>query len=361
MSAVIPSTRFVTTRRCPEPASAGRASPRDSVWGRPSAKSRVTPRETGTLSPSPRKAENSEKEKVVLSKTTPCRLLLTSSGLTTPSMKRSLRNLLKARKSSGNPKVVYIVDGIVGNGGSAAQAHQSICADFASVGVRNVACVELKNTSPEKLANCLNGVDCIYVDQGNTFYLRYQMRTSGFDTLVGHLVRETGVVYVGASSGSICAGRTISVAFWKGWDNPGFGTPWDLSNVGYAGLDLIPGGKSLFPHFNANWKSLVQEKRKELDHDVVVLDESTAYTADEDDDTSSSAASSTPTPPTSQARKGERPPLSPGRPGPYPVRRVPTPFFDWTAPRTSRSSGFSVSPIRSSTADPLHPVTWGRV
>jgi len=304
-------------------------------------------------------------------------------------MKRSLRNLLKARKSSGNPNVVYIVDGIVGNGGSAAQAHQSICADFASLGVRNVACVELKNTNPEKLAKCLNGVDCIYVDQGNTFYLRSQMRTSGFDTIVGHLVRETGVVYVGASSGSICAGRTISVAFWKGWDNPGFGEPWDLSEVGYAGLDLIPGGKSVFPHFNANWKSLVEEKRQELDHDVVVLDECTAYTAEEDDDTSSSAASgtpmsptshtrkgeltprspgtsstaasSTPIPPTSHTRKGELTPLSPGRPGPFPVRRVPTPIFDWTASRTLRGSGFSVSPFRSSTVDSLHAVTWGRV
>lgn len=341
MSAVMPTTRFVTTRRCQEPASAGRASPRDSVCAKPSAKSRVTPRETGTVSPSPpRKPQSSEKETVSHSRDRPCRLLLTSSGLATPSMKRSLRNLLKARKPSGNPKVVYIVDGIVGNGGYAAHAHQSICADFASLGVRNVGYVELKNTTPEKLASYLNDVDCIYVDQGNTFYLRYQMRTSGFDKLVGHLVRETGVVYVGASSGSICAGRTISVAFWKGWDSPGFGTPWDLSKVGYSGLDLIPGGKSVFPHFNANWKSLVEEKRKELDHEVVVLDESTAYTV-EDDDTSSSVAS-TPMSPASHIRKGERPPLSPGRPGPYPVSRL-TRSFDWTSPRTSRSSGFSVT------------------
>ena len=48
------------------------------------------------------------------------------------------------------------------------------------------------------------------------------------------------------SSDSICAGQTISVAFWKDRDNPGFGTPWDLSNVGNAGLDLFPDDKSLF-------------------------------------------------------------------------------------------------------------------
>ena len=170
--------------------------------------------------------------------------------------------------------------------------------------------------------------------KGRHFIWGITLRTSGFYTLVGHLVRETRVVCVGASSDSICAGRSISCAFWKGCDNPGIGTPWDLSNVGYAGLDLIPGGKSLFRHFNVNWKSLVPEKRNELDHDAVVMDVSTAVTAGEDDDTSSSTASSTPTPPTSQARKRERPPLSPGRPGPFSARRVPTPFFEWTGPRT---------------------------
>ena len=73
------------------------------------------------------------------------------------------------------------------------------------------------------------------------------------------------------------------------------------SNVGYDGLDLIPGGKSLFPEFNANWKSLVPEKRNELNHVVVMIDENTAFTAEKDGDTSSSVASSTPTSPTSQA------------------------------------------------------------
>ena len=78
-------------------------------------------------------------------------------------------------------------------------------------------------------------------------------------------------------------------------------------------------------YFYANCKSLVEKRRKELVHDVDVLNESTAYTADENYVTSSSAASGTPSPPTSQARNRERPPLSAERPGPYPVRRVSTP------------------------------------
>ena len=86
----------------------------------------------------------------------------------------------------------------------------------------------------------------------------------------------------------------------------GVWTLWDLLNVGYAGLDLITSAKSLVPHFNVNWKSLVQEKQYELDHDAVVMDVSTAVTAVEDDVTSSTAASGTLTPPVSQAQKKKK-------------------------------------------------------
>ena len=105
-------------------------------------------------------------------------------------------------------------------------------------------------------------------------------------------------------------------------------------------------------YFYANCKSLVEKRRKELVHDVDVLNESTAYTVDENYVTSSSAASNTPTPSTSQARNRERPPLSAERPGPYPVRRVSMPFFDWTTPRTSGSSKYSVSNVSRRTVKP---------
>ena len=70
------------------------------------------------------------------------------------------------------------------------------------------------------------------------------------------------------------------------------------------------------------------EKQQELDHVAVEMDVTTAVTAVEDDVTSSTAASSSLTPPASQAQKHERQPLSSGRPGPYSVQGVPTPFSD---------------------------------
>merc|ERR1719205_317012 len=97
------------------------------------------------------------------------------------------------------------------------------------------------------------------------------MHTSGFDELVPPMVKYDGVVYIGASSGSIVAGKTIETALWKGWDDPGYGTPWDLSSIGYDGLDLLPGGKSVFPHYASKWKPLVERRRGELGHHAIVL------------------------------------------------------------------------------------------
>merc|ERR1712032_421465 len=144
------------------------------------------------------------------------------------------------------------------------------------MGITNVECVVLRGTSQAVLAQKLQGVDCVYVDMGNTYYLRYYMRSSGFDTLVRSLLAQ-GVVYVGASAGSMSSGRTINIAFWKGWDDPGYGQEWDLQRYGYDGLNLLPGGQSVFPHFSQQWAAKVQEKKPGLGHEVLLLDEDHAF------------------------------------------------------------------------------------
>mmetsp|Transcript_16003 Transcript_16003/g.25560 ORF Transcript_16003/g.25560 Transcript_16003/m.25560 type:complete len:146 (-) Transcript_16003:319-756(-) len=78
----------------------------------------------------------------------------------------------------------------------------------------------------------------------------------------------------------MCAGRTISIAFWKGWDNPGYGQEWDLSRIGYDGLNLLPGGQSVFPHYGPQWRDLVQARSLELSHGLLALDEDHAYLVD---------------------------------------------------------------------------------
>jgi peptidase E len=209
------------------------------------------------------------------------RLLLTSLGLTNAYFQRAFLGMLRARKPSGGGKMLYIPDGLIGDGGDVHSALQGLQTTLSIIGAAcQLECCELRRMNPQSLAQHLQGVDAIYVDCGNTFYLRYFMRSSGFDRLVHSLVRD-GIIYVGVSSGSINAGQSITTAFWKGWDNPGYGEEWDLSRYGYDGLGLIPGGKSLFPHYLA-WQheQLVQHRRPSLGHNVVILSDDQAYVSD---------------------------------------------------------------------------------
>lgn len=211
------------------------------------------------------------------------RLLLTSSGLTQAPFKQTFLALLRARNPHGSPRVLYIPDALFGNNLDAQQVQQEYSqfqALLHAMGVFLVDACELRRTPPEAMRQRLQGADAVYVEQGNTFYLRHYMRTSGFDQLVPWLLRE-GVVYVGASSGSITAGASVRSAFWKGWDDPGYGQEWDLSWAGYDGLGLIPGGKSLFPHYMAHQhEGMVRHGRASLGHDLVVLGDDHAYVTD---------------------------------------------------------------------------------
>ena len=58
--------------------------------------------------------------------------------------------------------------------------------------VREEVFVELRNTTQKQLSRMLQDVDCLYVEGGNTFYLRFYMHASGFDDLVRPLIRYDG-------------------------------------------------------------------------------------------------------------------------------------------------------------------------
>jgi len=61
-----------------------------------------------------------------------------------------------------------------------------------------------------KLTDEEKNIDVIYVCGGNTFYLLHRVRESKFDELLKELV-DDGVVYVGASAGSMILGPSIEL------------------------------------------------------------------------------------------------------------------------------------------------------
>jgi dipeptidase E len=80
----------------------------------------------------------------------------------------------------------------------------------------------------QKLAN----YDLIWARGGNTYMLRYEMRRSGFDEVIGDLL-DDGIVYGGDSAGALVAGTSIAGVELA--DEPAF-----AEELIMEGLNLIP-------------------------------------------------------------------------------------------------------------------------
>lgn len=61
---------------------------------------------------------------------------------------------------------------------------------------------------PEALKEKLRSKDVIWVGGGNSYYLRWILKTSGADTMIQELVKQ-GKVYAGWSAGAVVAGPTL--------------------------------------------------------------------------------------------------------------------------------------------------------
>ncbi|CAE7945113.1 glpV, partial [Symbiodinium necroappetens] len=76
----------------------------------------------------------------------------------------------------------------------------------------------VKGDDLKKAVAALGKVDVVWAEMGNTYALRHHLRDSGGDQLVFDAM-DAGAIYVGSSAGSIVAGRTVQMAFWKDWDD----------------------------------------------------------------------------------------------------------------------------------------------
>jgi dipeptidase E len=68
---------------------------------------------------------------------------------------------------------------------------------------------DLKNKNIDDLRKDLAAYQVIFVAGGNTFYLLNEVRKSGFDIVIKELM-DAGVVYIGASAGSMIMGPDLN-------------------------------------------------------------------------------------------------------------------------------------------------------
>jgi dipeptidase E len=177
-------------------------------------------------------------------------LLLTSGGM--PQMKDEILKLLQ--KPAYDVTVAFITTA------SKPQENQ----DYLNIDLQimreelrfNVEEVDIDGKKEAEVMKLLELKDIIFVEGGNTFYLLKAMRACNFEKVIRKLLK-LGKVYIGASAGTIVAGKTIKTTGWLGdeYENKNLVK---LRNL--KGLNLVP--FDIFVHYTPEWADVIKQKMK---------------------------------------------------------------------------------------------------
>ena len=120
----------------------------------------------------------------------------------------------------------------------------------------NVEEVDIEGKKESEVMRLLELKDIIYVEGGNTFYLLKAMRGCNFEKVIRKLLKQ-GKVYIGASAGSMVAGRTIKTANWlsQEYENKNLV---NLKNL--KGLNLVP--FDIFVHYQPKHAEIIKQQIK---------------------------------------------------------------------------------------------------
>jgi dipeptidase E len=186
------------------------------------------------------------------------KLLLTSSGLTTPALGEAFRKLL--------PKPVSAVTiAVIPTAGYPEPKPERVAtrlAELRSVGIRHIRVLDIKTEDEASLRAKLQDCDALCVNGGNTFWLLDWVRRSAFDRVAAELLAR-GVLYVGVSAGAYIACPTIEAAGWERQDDNVAGIN-DLT-----ALNLVP--FLISAHYDDSLKAAIREGAARTSLPVVAL------------------------------------------------------------------------------------------
>jgi dipeptidase E len=199
-------------------------------------------------------------------------LLLTSSGISNPSINDALVDLLG--KPIADSTALIVPTGIYPFPNGAISARRAICGDAKSpLGVLELTA--LTSIKEESWIPLLRETDVLYVWGGHVLYLSYWMRKSGLADLLPSL---SDLVYVGCSAGSIVTTPyNQDLAFNLSFVPPGS----DMVRAGEAQLGLVDFALGVHldnpdPIFEDNSLTNIEKWAAELAFPTYAIDDETA-------------------------------------------------------------------------------------
>ncbi len=139
--------------------------------------------------------------------------------------------------------------------------------ELKELGFQNIRDLDIKDETEPSIARALKDIDIIYVNGGNTFFLLYWIRKSGFNKIIRKL-KDKNIVYLGISAGSYVACPTIEMATWKHQDRN------IMKMKDFTALNLVP--FLLTAHFEEKYRKDIEEGAKKTDLPVVALNDKQA-------------------------------------------------------------------------------------
>lgn len=134
--------------------------------------------------------------------------------------------------------------------------------------------IDIEGATEDEVRDTFQGCDIMFVAGGNTFYLLYHARKSGFDAVVKEFI-DSGKVYVGSSAGSVIVGPILDPIH-------------DLDEVemvseltSYEAFHII--NTVILPHTGAEFgckNEKIQEEFAECGYPIVLLTDAQALVVD---------------------------------------------------------------------------------
>jgi dipeptidase E len=165
------------------------------------------------------------------------KLLLTSSGLTSQTLKDKFLELIK---DIPDPKILVCITACAVEEDKS-YVEKSLEALY-STGVKNITKVDFNDFPVEESKRLLDDADVISIEGGNTFHLLNSLKNLGLDKYLKEksetdLYRDK--IYIGVSAGSIITGPNIGVATIEPADENKCGLK-DLTALGLVDFEVSP-------------------------------------------------------------------------------------------------------------------------
>lgn len=192
------------------------------------------------------------------------KLLLTSQGLPKELKQVFLNCLIKPPKEN---KVAFITTAAYGDNQCRPKWLDVYKRQLRRYGVKNIEELDLKDKTEKELEKILSDKDIIFVNGGNTFYLLFWIRKTGFDKIVKRMIRK-GKLYIGISAGSYICCPTIEMSNWKHQDRNKIGLK-DLTALNLVSFLVTA-------HFEEGYRPIIKKAAKTTKHPIAALNDTQA-------------------------------------------------------------------------------------